>query len=174
MPKLYKFKYFLDNDSMENIFLFNNSLYFKTKFGYKKFYMPNFYFYKKINNGLKLIFNDYYKYNMVLRHIKRNFINSSKIFFFKLKLRGLGYKIFSYVNRKLIRFFFAYNHFYYLHVPINIFFMRLKRKFIFFSNDLALLNDLFIKILSLKKMDFYERANTFIVPKKILYIKKRK
>ena len=174
MSKIIKFKYYLDSDFLDNIFLLNNSLHFKTKFGYKSLNMPNFYFLKKMNNGIKLIFDDYYKYNMVLRHIKLNFIDSSKVYFFKLKLRGLGYKIFSYINRKLIRFFFAYNHFYYLHVPINIFFMRLKRKFIFFSNDLALLNDLFVKILHLKKMDFYERANTFIVPKKILYIKKRK
>jgi hypothetical protein len=39
---------------------------------------------------------------------------------------------------------------------------------------LPILNDLFAKLLKIKKMDFYERANTFIVPRKILYIKKRK
>ena len=111
---------------------------------------------------------------MVFKQIVRIFSNASRVYFFKLKLRGLGYKLYSFFRKRLIKFFFAYNHFFYLHVPKNIFFRRLRRKFIFFSNDLSLLNDLLVKVLKLKKMDFYERANTFIVPKKILYIKKRK
>jgi hypothetical protein len=175
MLKLQKFKHIFSSEFIKNIVLSNNVLYLNSKFGLIKFNMPNFFFYKSVNdNYIKFIFSDYHKYNMVFRQIKNEFISYSKVYFFKLKLRGLGYKITSFVNRRLIRFFFAYNHFFYLHVPNRVFFLRLKRKFVFFSNNLAMLNDLFVNLLRLKKMDFYERANTFIVPNKILYIKKRK
>jgi len=174
MSKDIKFKIVFDENIIKGIYLLNNTLIIKTKLGYKNFFLPNFFFYKKIENGLRFIFDDYYKYNMVLRQLKNIIFNSTRIYFFKLKLRGLGYKVYTYVGRRIVRFFFAFNHFYYLHVPNGIFFKKLKRKFFFFSNNLSILNDLFLKILKLKKMDFYERANTFIVPKKILYIKKRK
>lgn len=177
MTKISYFKNVITCESLKNMFLINNILYLKTGFGIKKIHMPNYFFFKSNNNvmnNLFLIFDNYQKYNMVFRQLIDIIHNSGKIFLFKLKLRGLGYKIYSYLKRRLIKFFFAYNHFFYLHVPKNVFFKKLKRKFIFFSNNLALLNDIFVKILNLKKMDFYERANTFIVPKKILYIKKRK
>lgn len=162
------------NNNIKNIFLLNNVLYINSKYGLSNLNMPNFYFYKESNNSLSLKFDDYHKYNMVFRQIKNKFVNFSKIYFFKLKLRGLGYKIVSYLKRRLIKFFFAYNHFFYLHVPNNVYFIKIKRRFIFFSNNLVILNDLFANLLRLKKMDFYERANTFIVANKILYMKKRK
>jgi len=164
----------MDSDLLKNIYISGNSLILKTAFGYKSLFLPNFYFFKKIKGGIKFVFDNYYKYNLVLRQLKNIIINSYKIFFFKLKLRGLGYKLYSHVRRRIVKFFFAYNHFFYLHVPKYVFFKKLKRKFIFYSDNLPILNDLFVKVTQLKKMDFYERANTFIIPKKILYIKKRK
>lgn len=174
MPKLIKYKYISNLETIKNIHFSNNTLYFDTKFGPKKFYMPNFFFIKNEKKNIRLIFDNYNKYNLVFRQLVRVFAHSFRVFFFKLKLRGLGYKVWARINRKIIRFFFAYNHFFYLHVPKNIFFRRIKRKFFFYSNNLPILNDLFAKLLKIKKMDFYERANTFIVPRKILYIKKRK
>jgi hypothetical protein len=174
MSKLKNFRFSFDDNNIKGIYISNNVLYINTESGYKKFFLPNFFFYKKLKNGIKFIFDNYYKYNMVLRQLKHIIFNSSRIYFFKLKLRGLGYKVYTYVGRRIVRFFFAFNHFFYLHIPNGIFFKKLKRKFFFFSNNLPILNDLFSNILKLKKIDFYERANTFIVPKKILYIKKRK
>ena len=174
MLKVVKYKYAYDLDTVKGIHYSNNILYVNTRFGPRKFHMPNYFFFKNEENGVKFIFNDYNKYNLFFRQLIRIFARSFRIFFFKLKLRGLGYKVISSVRRKIIRFFFAYNHFFYLHVPKNIFFKKIKRKFFFYSNDLPILNDVFAKLLKIKKMDFYERANTFIVPRKILYIKKRK
>jgi len=174
LSKTLTYKHYLDTNLLKNLFIYRNSLIIKTNFGYKTLFLPNFYFFKKVQGGIKFIFSDYHKYNVVLRQLKNILINSCKIYFFKLKLRGLGYKLYSHVRRRIVKFFFAYNHFFYLHVPKYVFFKKLKRKFIFYSNNLPVLNDLFVKVTQLKKMDFYERANTFIVPKKILYIKKRK
>ena len=174
MSKILNYKYSYDIDTVKGIYFSNNVLYINTRFGPRKFFMPNYFFFKNEEHGIRLIFNDYNKYNLVFRQLVRIFAHSFRIFFFKLKLRGLGYKVISGLRRKVIKFFFAYNHFFYLHVPKDIFFKKIKRKFFFYSNNLSILNDIFAKLLKIKKMDFYERANTFIVPRKILYIKKRK
>src|SRR5437868_8762142 len=174
MTKIIKYKYIADFESIKNIYFDNNILYLNNKFINKNFNIINFFFLKNENKGIKLIFDNRNKYNLVFRQLVRIFSHSYRVFFFKLKLRGLGYTVVARVNRKIVKFFFAYNHFFYLHVPKNIFFKRIKRKFFFYSNNLPLLNDLFAKLLKIKKMDFYERSNTFIVPRKILYMKKRK
>src|SRR5687767_2707521 len=131
--KVLSYRFEMDSSFVKGIYLSNNILFFNTKSGPRKFFMPNYFFFKKNkDNGINFIFNDFHKYNLVSRLLKSVFY-SYKVFFFKLKLRGLGYKIVSYFNRKLIRFFFAYNHFLYLHVPKNVFFKRIKRRFIFYS-----------------------------------------
>jgi hypothetical protein len=55
--------------------------------------MPNFFFIKNEKKNMKLIFDDYNKYNLVFRQLVRVFAHSFRVFFFKLKLRGLGYKV---------------------------------------------------------------------------------
>jgi hypothetical protein len=66
----------------------------------------------------------------------------------------------------------AYNHFFYLYTPINVYIWNKKRNFLLLSIDNNKLNNLFFQLLLLKKIDFFERTNTFIIPKKILFIKK--
>jgi len=85
----------------------------------------------------------------------------------------LGFKIRKY-RKDVYRFFFGLKHFFYLYVPVGLIFKLKRRKFIVLSDDLAKLNNFFYQLLFLKKMDFYEKNNTFIRPNKIMYIKKRK
>jgi len=132
MPKIIKHKYISDLENVKNVWYDNNVLYFFTTFGPEKFHMPNFFFIK--HHGQKkisIILDNYNKYNMVFRQIVRIFSRSYRVYFFKLKLRGLGYKLWARINRRIIKFFFAYNHFFYLYIPKNIFFRRIKRKFFF-------------------------------------------
>lgn len=147
----------------------NNIFFFKNIFGYIKFYMPSLYFIK--NN--KYLFLNKYKYQNFLNSFLFFFNKMYRFFFFRLRLRGLGYRI-KKITKKLYRFFFAFNHFFYFHIPTNIFFKHRRRHLIVFSNNLIKLNDIFSHLLLLKKLDFYERNNTFIISKKILFFKKRK
>jgi hypothetical protein len=93
MLKVIKYKYTSDIETIKNIHYSNNVLYFNTNFGPKKFDMPNFFFVKNENENIRLIFDNHNKYNLVFRQLIRIFANSFRIFFFKLKLRGLGYKL---------------------------------------------------------------------------------
>jgi hypothetical protein len=93
MPKIIKYKYISNLETIKNIYFNNNTLYFDTKFGPKKFYMPNFFFIKNEKKNIRLIFDNYNKYNLVFRQLVRVFAHSFRVFFFKLKLRGLGYKV---------------------------------------------------------------------------------
>ena len=90
MTKILKYKYNtgIDSYNIKNIYLSNNNfIYFNTRFGPKSFYMPNFFLKKVEKNRIKLIFDNYNKYNLFFRQLIRIFAHSFRIFFFKLKLR---------------------------------------------------------------------------------------
>jgi len=147
----------------------NNIIIFKNLLGYLKFYMSSYFFIKEnsflfINKKSFLTFvsNFLFFYNKFFR-----------FYFFKLRLRGLGYRI-KKITKKLYRFFFAFNHYFYFHISKDIFFKHRRRNLIVLSHNLVKLNDIFSHLLMLKKIDFYERNNTFIVSRKILFFKKRK
>jgi hypothetical protein len=135
-----------------------------------KIYMPSFFFF---NNENKFIFLNKKKYLNILKYLLYFFNKCLKFYFFRLRLRGLGYKLEKF-SLKLYRFFFAYNHYFYFHVPKDIFVKNRKRTLIMFSNNLAKINDIFHHLLLLKKLDLYERNNSFIVSKQIKFFKKRK
>ena len=158
-----------------NIYFFQkkNVIIFKNVLGYLKMYMPNIFFLKKIKNRTSFIFLKKNHYNDFLNNFFLFINNFFRFYFFRLRLRGLGYRI-KKITKKLFRFFFAFNHYFYFHVSNEVFFKHRKRNLIVFSNNLMKLNDIFSHLLLLKKLDFYERSNTFIVSKKILFFKKRK
>jgi len=135
--------------------------------------MPSFYFFKKEKNKIFFIFLNKRLYLNIIKQLINYFNNCVKFYFFKIKLRGLGYTLEKFTS-KLYRFFFAYNHYFYFHIPKDIFVKNRKRTFIVMSNNLSKINDIFSHLLLLKKLDLYERNNTFIVPKQIKFFKKRK
>jgi len=161
-----KFNY-LFNMNLNILFFYNNILFLKI-------FMPfSFFFKKEKNKNLYFIFLKKNRYISILKNILNFFKNFFKFFFFRLRLRGLGYKIEKF-SLKLYRFFFAYNHYFYFHVPKDIFIKNRKRTLILFSNNLAKINDIFNHLLLLKKLDLYERDNAFIIAKQIKFFKKRK
>lgn len=147
----------------------NNILFFKNLFGYMKIFMPSLFFVSRF----KYLFLNKNFYNNFLNNFLFFFNKFYRFFFFRLRLRGLGYRI-RKITKKLYRFFFAFNHFFYFHVSKDVFFKHRRRHLIIFSNNLVKLNDIFSHLLLLKKLDFYERNNTFIISRKILFFKKRK
>ena len=171
MKKQYKFliSFFVEIE----IFFFSNKIYLKF---FDKIYiiiLPFFFYIKKINNGFSFLFNSKYLYKTFLSNILNVFFKYRVVYYFRLRLKGLGFKIRKYM-KDLYRFFFGLKHFFYLYVPIGLIFKLRRRKFIVLSDDLVKLNNFFNQLLFLKKMDFYEKNNTFIRPSKIMYIKKRK
>src|SRR5215475_3005083 len=91
----------------------SNYIIFYTKIIYMRIYMPSFFFYLK--NEKKFIFLNKKKFLNILKYLLYFFNKCLNFFFFKLKLRGLGYKLEKF-SSKLYRFFFAYNHYFYFHV----------------------------------------------------------
>lgn len=112
-------------------------------------------------------------YNNFMKYFFRMYFFVLKVFFFKLRLRGLGYRMIRLAPR-LLRFFFAKNHFYYFYVPYSFFIKIKRRNFFVFCYQKSLLNDLFHHFMLLKKLDLYEKTNSFILKNKILFLKKRK
>jgi hypothetical protein len=173
MKHYIKFKYSL-NESLELFYCkIKNLLYMKSSMGLVYIYMPKLFFFVKKNESFNFLFINKYYFYSIFKQVLNLYKFLFKFYFFILRLRGLGYKVYQ-ITKKLFKFFFAFNHYYYLHIPIDIFLVRRRKKFFFFSNNLAKLNDLYSHLILLKKIDFYERTNTFIIPRKIVYIKKRK
>ena len=136
-----------------------------------KLTMPSHYFFRLGKN--EFIFTKKGKFKKVLTHLVGCLVNYHKYYYVKLKLKGLGYKI-EKITKNFYKFFFAYNHYFYFHVPQDILIKSRKRTLIMFSNNLAKLNDIYTQLLKLKKLDLYERNNSFIAVRKIKFFKKRK
>ena len=156
-----------DYNSLYNIFFFRNLN------GYFKVFMPSFFFIKKIKLKYFFLFLNKFNFFSIYKQFIRFYNMLYKFFFFKLRLRGLGYRI-KNISKYLYRFFFAFNHYFYFYISNDIFVRHYKRNMLIFSNNKQKLNDIFIHLLLLKKLDFYERTNSFIVLNKILLLKKRK
>jgi hypothetical protein len=96
-----------------------------------------------------------------------------KIFYFRIALRGLGYRI-KRITKRFYLFFFAVKHYFYFYIPLDVF-IRLKgRRFYLLSFNKLKLNTIFTQLLYLKKMDFYERTKAFFSKNKIFFLKKLK
>lgn len=150
-----------------NLLILNNSIIFI------KIYLSKIYFYKNEINKLAFLFLNKYNYITILKQFLYFYKNYFKFYFFKVRLRGLGYRI-RRMTKNLYRFFFGINHYFYLHWIPDIFLKHYRRNLIVISHNKIKLNDIFAHLLLLKKLDFYERNNSFIISKKILFLKKRK
>jgi hypothetical protein len=165
----YKFKNEFSFIFLEKISIF---LIFCSKY-FVKIYMPNDYYFLKNNNNFYFLFLKKKLNFSIFIQILNFYKNSINLYFFKLRLRGLGYRI-KKIGKKLYKFFFGVRHYFYFYVPFDIFMKHLKRNFFMLSFNLSKLNDIFANILKLKKIDLYERNNTFVISNKILFLKKRK
>lgn len=153
------------------LFLNKNIFLFIGPFGYIRFYLYNFFFWKRRKNGFSFIFFNRQIYVSFLKYFIYVHRHVSTLFFFKLRLRGLGFRI-KKLTSGLFKFFLARNHFYYFYIPINMYIKNRRRHFYVLSFNKSQLNDIFSKLLLLKKMDFYNRGNSFIMKNKILFLKK--
>lgn len=155
-----------------NIFFFSNRSLFILKgfFGILFIKMPSIYFYKKISNhNFSLAFLTLFSLNFFFKHFINNLIILSKLFFFRIRIKGLGYRM-KKISNNLYRFFFTSTNFFYFHIPFNVLIKYKMRKMLLISNDLVVLKVLIAHLLMLKKIIPYFLRGVFS-PRKLIILK---
>jgi len=155
------FNYFID--------LFCNKIIIIVKSRYFIFKIPSIFFYKVINNGYKFIFLSKFYYITFIRHLLSFYSRFFMFYYFRLKLKGLGYRVFN-VTKNLIKIFFNRNNFFYVHIPLCILLKNRTRRLFFISTCNEVLSVFIIKILYLKEVIIY-RQHGLYYPRQILLIK---
>ena len=167
MSKYIFFKSSLDFDFC--FFLNGSTMYIKEKMGILYFTLPSMYFYKYSLNNLSLAFVKKEQFISFYRHFLYKYKRLCDLYFMKLKLKGMGYRLRKITNF-LYRFYFNATNFFYFHVPSNVLVKTKKRKMILLSNDLALLKNVFANLLLLKRFTVY-RVRGIVYPRQIIMLR---
>lgn len=126
IKKLYKFN--INFKSYIN-FMYNKIIICVNK-NFILFKLPSYLFYKNCIASENIIFLTKFHYITFLKHLF-NFYNSFFCFYYyTLKLKGLGYRIFQ-VSKNLLKIFFNRSNFFYLHIPSSVLLKYRTRKFFF-------------------------------------------
>jgi len=140
-------------------------------------FLGNFFFFKpistQIQDELSFLFTNYVFYSHFIKNIFSFRKIIYKMFFFRVALRGLGYKI-RRITKRFYLFFFAIKHYFYFYIPIDIFIKLKGRRLYLICYNKMKLNTIFSQLLYLKRMDFYERTKSFFLKNKIFFMKKLK
>jgi hypothetical protein len=148
-------------------FFFNkelNKILFWNTVGYNILFLNNYYFF---NNNFKeklFLFINKAEYIEFIKNFFSFYNKIFKIFYFKIIIRGLGYKI-RKVTKRFFLFFFAVKHYFYFYIPNDIFIKIKGRRFYILCYNKMKLNNIFFQLLYLKKMDFYVKNKIFFLKK---------
>jgi len=164
-------------------FLFNNianNLRIWNKVNALTVFLENFFFFKRVSNQHKnsidevsFLFTSFVDYKKFTKNLFSFRQRIYKVFFFRIALRGLGYRV-KRITKRFYLFFFAVKHYFYFYVPIDIFIkIRGRRLYLICFNKMKL-NTIFSEFLYLKKMDFYERTKSFFLKNRVFFMKKLK
>lgn len=170
-------KNFLYRD-IEIIFLKNyNKILIKENFLVLRLFLVNYYFVKLLNNvnNLSFIFLNFKKFFSFFINFLNIYNNLNKLYFFRLKLKGLGFVLKRY-SKFLFSFLMAVNHFYYCFIPDNFLIKKKKKHIICISLDLSKLNLFFWNLLFIKKHNVYVRTkklNGFVKTNFIRFVRKK-
>jgi hypothetical protein len=106
------------------------SIYLKGFCGILKLNMPSIFFFKNSYNSINLLFSNKFFFKSFVRHLMvfNNYL--TVVYFIKIKVRGLGYRI-RKLSEFLYYFFFNYTNYFYLYLPRNIFLSVYKKRAIF-------------------------------------------
>ena len=155
-------------DYFNYILVPNKSLFFfKGMRGVMVIKMPSFYFFKETSVALHLVFAEkrFYAYFMHFFYSRY----AGAFFYFKLKLRGLGYRI-KAIAINFFRFFIGTTNLYFFHAPSDVLVRVRRRRMLLVSMDLGKLNLLIAHLLLLKKLIPYGLRGLFF-PKQIILLK---
>ena len=132
-----KKRYIFDKNFKYNINNIYNQIIIKIKFRYFIFKIPSFYFYKKNSEVLNFIFLKRFHYITFLKHLFNFYNNLFCFYYYTLKLKGLGYRIFQ-ISKGLLKIFFNRSNFFYLHIPAQVLLKYRTRNFFFLSSHYIL------------------------------------
>jgi len=124
------FKYFLSYDVKIFLNLVQNKLVLVGKLGHCFIYLPKYFMFYILNNNFHFLFFIKEYFVSFIKHFFYMYNRVVKLFFFKLRLRGMGY----YIKRMsdcFYKIFVANNHFFYFYVPNNVYIRRRGRDFFF-------------------------------------------
>lgn len=158
---IYNFNYFL-NLSYSTIMVLLNTRYFVFK-------LPFLFFYKESNESFNFIFLSKFHFKTFIKHLFNFYDKLSSFYYFNLKLKGLGYRVFR-ISKSLIKIFLNRSNFFYMHISSKVLLKYRTRRFFFISTDLGTLKVLIINLLLLKEFIIY-RVNGIYYPRQILLIK---
>jgi len=118
---------FLYSKKLACFFIFNS-------LGIYMLYLPSYYFYILLNKNIIFLFLKFFFYQSFLKHL---FVISNKLtifYFFKIRIKGLGFRIRS-ISDILYYFFFNYTNFFYFYPPESLLIRVYKKRMLLISFD---------------------------------------
>lgn len=131
--------------------------------------LPSIFFFKFTNTKFSLLFINYFYFISFIKFIFKFYSKYFIYYYFKLKLKGLGYRT-RKLSKKLYRIYFNRSNYYYLHIPRLVLLKYRTRRFFFISLDKGILKKLILNLLLLKERIIY-RFSGIIYPYQIFLMK---
>lgn len=163
--KIYKF----NKNFKYNFNLLYNKLAIYMQNSIYIFKIPSYYFIKQDINFYKFIFVSKFHYKTFIKHLFNFYNYFFSFYYYILKLKGLGYRIFC-VSKKLLKIFLNRSNFFYLHVPNSVLLKYKTRRFFFISIKYNILKVMILRLLLLKEFIIY-RVNGIYYTRQIILIK---
>lgn len=151
--------------------LSKNVIYLKGFYGIFVFRLPSrfycsFNFEKLFYNFL---FDRRYFFSSFLSHFLTGYRRLFFVFFLRLKVRGLGYRI-RPLSRYLLRFFLGTTNYLFFHIPKQILVRARRRRLLLVSNNYEHLRLFYVNLLLLKKLIPYQLRGVFF-PRQLILMK---
>ena len=148
----------------------NYFLYFKSSTGYNVMRVFNNFWVKSVaDRSQYLKFYNRLDYLNFFRCFGLVYTTLYNFYFFKLQMKGLGFRI-RRISKRLYKFFFICVNFFYLYIPKQSFLKIKGRKLFFTSSNLCQLRLLIVHLLLLKQLSVY-RTRGFVYPRQIFIMK---
>lgn len=147
----------------------HNKLFFKGVLGNFSFPLASYLFYNCAEDKCLFIFLSRLYFMNFITCIRLVNSKYNRLFFLKLRIKGLGFYFRDLAERIFVFFFNYINHFY-LYRPRNLYIKQYKKRMVLVSNDWSLLQQIAVYILSLKRKGPYDyagirRARFFVILK---------
>lgn len=165
IKKLYK----LNIDIKLNINFISNKIIMILNKSVILFKLPSYFFYKINKSSENVIFLSKFHYITFLKHLFNFYNNFFCFYYYILKLKGLGYRVFQ-ITASLLKIFFNRSNFFYLHVPASILLKYRTRKFFFVGLHYQALKVMILHLLFLKEFVIY-KVNGIFYTRQIILIK---
>jgi hypothetical protein len=149
----------------------NNSLALRDFLGSTSFSLPSLFFYFVSPIKVSFVFLSYFFFKSFISHFFYKYVSLNFLYVIRLKMKGLGYVI-RKITGCMLSFCFFYINFFYLYVPLNVIPRSYRKRVIFISNNLAILNMILKSILLLKRVGPYKLLG-LRYPKQLAVLKKK-